>query len=935
MSNRLRSLRSPKLFISILALILALPLVSAKSQFFFGRNKVQYASFDWKVMTTEHFKIYFYEDEKELANIAAQTAEESYGPLAAKFNHEVLHKIPLIIYSAPHLFAQTNTSSGMIPESVAGFTEFLKGRVVIPFDGSYYRFAHVIRHELVHVFMISRLQTVMKRQGNFRYSWPPLWFTEGLAENWSEEWDVEADMILKDMVLTNSIPPISQFWRYTGSYFMYKLGQSLCRFIDIEYGRDKLTRLFDNWVKASHFEQILALTVGESIDEISAKWTYWLKKEYYPEIETLGLPRMESTRLTYERISIEGVPIQWDDGKGTKDWLVYLANDMGYSGLYMKPRNKSRKHIRNLVKGERSAKFESMHLLRSSIDANDSGLVIFSSLSKERDYLYLYDLNKKRIAKRLEFPDLITVRSPRLSPDSKKAVFEGAGRNGLADIYIVDLETGDYRSLMNDLYFDTDPAFSLDGEAIIYSSDRSAEGADGAINLYRYDLKSEKSVRLTFGRYTDLAPDPHENGIYFSSDREGVYNIFRLLPNGDIVRTSALATGAFDPRVTTDNKHITFTGFQGMAYSVYSMKMPEVEKPVEVVQDNNHVAWKPKKIDSKITKASIKYETDYSFDIAQSSVGYDPVYGSMGGVQGLVSDMLGDHMYHFVINNTSETQADFLKSINVGVSYINRKHRLNWGAGVYHLYDEYYNDYESYYNERQVGMFGLLRYPYSRFMRFDLSTYLRYSNKDRRFGLKGSREVVLSSNLISWIYDNSLWDHTGPIEGRRYNFTIGLTVSAGELKTYNRFGYVDVRHYLRLGKYSAFANRMFAYSSAGIEPQRIYFGGSWSFRGYSRRELYVRNVLFMSNELRFPLVDNLFIGLPIGGFGFRAIRGAVFFDVGSMWDDNYEGMDGSLGVGFRVNLGYLVLLRFDFSRRTDFEKIDSITDFDFFFGWNF
>ena len=112
-------------------------------------------------------------------------------------------------------------------------------------------------------------------------------------------------------------------------------------------------------------------------------------------------------------------------------------------------------------------------------------------------------------------------------------------------------------------------------------------------------------------------------------------------------------------------------------------------------------------------------------------------------------------------------------------------------------------------------------------------------------------------------------------------------------------------------------------------------GGSWSFRGYSRRAFYNRNVLFASHELRFPLIDNLLIGFPIGGLGFSGIRGAMFFDVCSAWDDEFDQFYGSMGAGIRVALGYLIVLRFDFTRTTDFDTISPTTDFDFFFGWNF
>ncbi|MEW5924686.1 MAG: hypothetical protein AB1746_11925, partial [Candidatus Zixiibacteriota bacterium] len=205
------------------------------------------------------------------------------------------------------------------------------------------------------------------------------------------------------------------------------------------------------------------------------------------------------------------------------------------------------------------------------------------------------------------------------------------------------------------------------------------------------------------------------------------------------------------------------------------------------------------------------------------------------------------------------------------------------------------------------------------------------------------RKGAMMTNYLSFISDNSLWDISGPIEGHRYNFTFGITTRVEQGRQYNRIGLIDLRQYLRLGKYSAYASRLFLYSSTGIEPQRIYFGGSWSFRGYNRRAFYARNIAFASNELRFPLIDNLFIGLPIGGIGFQAIRGAIFFDTGYITDRQFrlfsddfdDNLLGSFGTGFRVALAQFIVFRFDFSRTTDFKTISKYTDFDFFFGWNF
>ena len=165
----------------LLLFVLSIP---AAAQYYFGQNKIQYTDFEWQVLTTEHFNIYFYPEEKEIAETAAYLAEESYTYLQEKFNHTVEDRVPFIVYSSPAFFEQTNVIPGILPENVAGFTEYFKQRVVIPFNGTYADFAHVIRHELVHVFTMQKLAHVAKMHRRTNIATPPLWFMEGLAEYW-------------------------------------------------------------------------------------------------------------------------------------------------------------------------------------------------------------------------------------------------------------------------------------------------------------------------------------------------------------------------------------------------------------------------------------------------------------------------------------------------------------------------------------------------------------------------------------------------------------------------------------------------------------------------------------------------------------------------------------------------------------------------------
>ena len=75
--------------------VLAVP---ASAQYF-GQNKVQYESFDFKIIATEHFDVYFYERERAAATDIARMAERSYAQLSRVLNRQFKERKPLVVYA--------------------------------------------------------------------------------------------------------------------------------------------------------------------------------------------------------------------------------------------------------------------------------------------------------------------------------------------------------------------------------------------------------------------------------------------------------------------------------------------------------------------------------------------------------------------------------------------------------------------------------------------------------------------------------------------------------------------------------------------------------------------------------------------------------------------------------------------------------------------
>ena len=119
----------------------------------FGKNRVQYRDHEWRYIQSKHFDIYFSEDGEDAAEFTAQAAEQALEDIQGKLDYQINNRIALIVYNSHNEFQETNTADSYLSQGVGGFTEPFKNRVVFPFEGSYSKFKHVIRHELVHAIM--------------------------------------------------------------------------------------------------------------------------------------------------------------------------------------------------------------------------------------------------------------------------------------------------------------------------------------------------------------------------------------------------------------------------------------------------------------------------------------------------------------------------------------------------------------------------------------------------------------------------------------------------------------------------------------------------------------------------------------------------------------------------------------------------------------
>ncbi len=100
-----------KFYIFILVLMGMIgPLFKVAEAQYFGRNKVMYDKFDFKVLHTKHFEIYYYPEEEGAIKYAAQMAERWYARHSALLRDTLDGPQTIIMYDGFPQFTETNVS---------------------------------------------------------------------------------------------------------------------------------------------------------------------------------------------------------------------------------------------------------------------------------------------------------------------------------------------------------------------------------------------------------------------------------------------------------------------------------------------------------------------------------------------------------------------------------------------------------------------------------------------------------------------------------------------------------------------------------------------------------------------------------------------------------------------------------------------------------
>ncbi|MDP1570991.1 MAG: BamA/TamA family outer membrane protein [Vicinamibacterales bacterium] len=861
---------------------------------YFGRNKVQYQTFDFQVLHTDHFDIHYYPEMEDGARMAARMAERWYARLSALLNHDLRGRQPLILYASNPHFWQTNAVPGSVGEGTGGVTEAYKRRIVLPLAGPIEATDHVLGHELVHAFQYDITGTNVNT-GEAGALALPLWFIEGMAEYLSiGPVDPHTAMWMREAATREALPAIRDL--ANPRYFPYRYGHAVWAFIGARHGDQVIGDVLraasgrGGWAQA--FQQVLGVDSGT----LTEQWHEALLADHQVIAEATTAPGDQSRLLIRSdpRHQLNVSPEVSPDGTR---FMFFSERGLFSIDLFMADAHTGRV-IRKVTDTATDPHFESLLFLTSAgAWSTDGTRFVFPGISRGAPVLRIIDVESGQTRREIRFTETVDeVLNPTWSPDGRLIAFSGIS-GGFTDLFVYDLDADELQRLTSDAFAEVQPRFSPDGRQIAFSTDRFTTDlptlASGHLRLAILDLDSGAIHDVGgFAGAKNIGPQWTDDGagLYFLSDRGGITNIYRMrLDGAEVVQLTNLVTGvsgitALSPAMSSAGDRILFSTMEDRGYSVYALEGPERLAGLPIVELPRHAAvLSPRDrgdgpVRTTLADATLglipaatdlpteSYRPRLSLDYAgQPAIGVGrDAFGTYaaGGVSFLFSDMLGHHTV-----GTSAQVTNRFDEFGGSAAYINRTRRWNWGAVIEQtpyvargfatglartpagqlLYVE--EEYRILQVDRALQ--GIVSYPFSRAQRVDVAGGLRQIgftqdvttrvfsrttgqllSEDRR-DLVDLPNVNLAQGSAALVWDTSIFGATSPIRGSRSR--LELSQVAGSLQYTGTLA--DVRVYVMPFRPYTIALRglYFGRHGGGADDQRLptlYLGYPGLVRGY-------------------------------------------------------------------------------------------------------
>jgi hypothetical protein len=899
---------------------------SAQTAFvpYYNKNRIKYDHFNWHTYTTDHFEIYYYPEIEPHLERVASYAESAYQQVSADLKHDLAFKVPLVLYKTASEFQQQNIDPGELPEGVLAFAEPYRDRMVLPIDEPSDALYRLITHELTHIFEFDIIPRTLLRRGL------PLWVDEGLSDYETGYWNPFDLMSVRDAAIADIIPPMSDFQgvQFADGRLPYNLGHAAFEFIESKWGKEGLRQFLFALRKSvigggdSAYEEAFKLKP----DEFDEQFDKYLKDRFKP-FRDKERPQDYGRDLAPKRGKTPFVSVVSIEPSPSGDLIAVAAGNRKDQELdIVLMSTKEGKIIRNLTGGFNTGFGFEYIATPGGFRGNAVPWMSWSPVGDRIAYfarkekgkvLIIQNVLTGKIEKRLEIKSVDMPESPDFSPDGKTLAFAGL-RNAVADIFTINVETGDIKNVTSDQFGDYAPTYAPDAKSLVYIARVS-----GNDKLFRLDLASGKKTQLTFGTHDDggaqfmdadtlvfpsTAVDPNQPISPEIAKNGNIYNIWTLnLKTNELKQYTDALGGNVSPVLLRDEnkaQRIAFITYYKGEYGIHTM--PAQKEALHTVATADFGAPGPiidfqPPLSHTLVKDNerVKGRFEKLFLEGRPPINVGVTSGGdfFGGTQVTFTDVLGDQQFSFYAASVSQYRS-------LSGSYLNLSRRLQYALQGFSQTQFYYANNAGTFYASQYGFlshkdalatqtsrggtaFGI--YPLNRYARLELTGGLvqfkqQYSDPVLQQQAATYQQQVYGRSLfadgklmplgVAYVRETTVFREYGPLSGETMRLGYEDAPKLGSFISRQTVD-LDARKYLRIATNGVLAFRFRGLKSWGDFPSYLYSGGNSELRGYQYLEFIGNKAFFADAELRFPLIEAALTPLGVIG-GLRAVAFANF-----------------------------------------------------------
>ncbi len=588
-------------------------LIIVIASFSFG---AKYNGFGSKKYTikSDHFNLHYEAGLKDVAMEIGDILENLYDLYKNRYHLTLPNKTEVLVINSGDGNGWALTIQNTICIDANAFFYNMRGTVNW--------FENVVTHEFAHIVSIwssfkmpswmpyiqggyfSHPNTISTRKGNeigtrteafhiFPSEILPPWFFEGIAQYEStmskgDHWDSHRDMILRTLVLSNTMLSWDHMSVFTGRgdnfEKTYNHGFALVTYIAETYGYEKIISILRESSKLPRlsFDRGIKEVLGISGRQLYKEWKEHLKKKYAVQIENIG------PQVYGKKINKKGFNNYWPRF-GPGDKKIYFLSNGDYDFYrpklysYSLDKNKEKKKRITFEKGAISdfyaihkstnrIAFTSKKSKKSTLAPKKGGIRVRDAFI---DTLLQKKAKKKLFAKKSD--RLVTKKAGvyhvAFSPDGSRLAYT----QHQSDKFIMGIMDTAGKKL--DRIYPPEENPELEFQTI-YSIDWSPTGAHIAISYLDrdhrkigiYDTLSKDFYTFCDTEFDERDPrfGPDGKSLYFSSDRTGIFNIYRYnFETETLQQLTNVSGGAFTPDVSEDESAFVFASYDKEGYGIY------------------------------------------------------------------------------------------------------------------------------------------------------------------------------------------------------------------------------------------------------------------------------------------------------------------------------------------------------------------------------